>query len=244
MKMRLVLLVVLLLAGASARADFVGLYAGAGYWNANFSGDVIAGVSVEDDLKIDSSNSSYVYLAFEHPVPLIPNIKLAHTTLKDSGTGALSQAFTFNGDVYTVNETVTSEIDLTHTDVTLYYELLDLGMDLDVGITGRYFQGEVAVNNTREDLNVLLPMLYGHAKFGLPFTGTYFGGDINYASYSGNQIADYAVKVGWETENFILPEFGIEAGYRSFSIDADADDLDVNVDTQVDGVFLNLTGHF
>ncbi|MFT6038757.1 MAG: hypothetical protein ACI9TP_001549, partial [Candidatus Azotimanducaceae bacterium] len=72
----------------------------------------------------------------------------------------------------------------------------------------------------------------------------YFGGDINYASYGGNQIADYAVKVGWETENFILPEFGIEAGYRSFSIDADADDLDVNVDTQVDGVFLNLTGHF
>jgi len=242
--MRVVLLIGLLLAVASARADFLGLYAGVGYWNVNFSGDVIAGVSVADDLKIGNSNSSYVYLAFEHPVPLVPNIKLARTTLKDSGTGSLSQSFIFNGDAYTVNETVTSEIDLTHTDVTLYYELLDLGMDLDVGITGRYFQGEVAVDNTREDLNVVLPMLYGHAKFGLPFTGTYFGGDINYASYGGNQIADYAVKVGWDIENFILPELGIEAGYRSFSIDADADDLDVNVDTQVDGVFLNLTGHF
>jgi outer membrane protein len=244
MIMRLMLLVALLLVGTSARADFLGVYTGVGYWNANFSGDVIAGVSVEDELNIEGGNSSYAYIAFEHPIPLIPNIKLAHTTLKDSGVGALAQSFTFNGEVFSAGQAVASEIDLTHTDVTLYYELLDIGMDLDIGITGRYFQGEVAVNSTRENLNALIPMLYGHAKFGLPLTGAYFGGDINYANFSGHQIADYAIAVGWETENFILPEIGIEAGYRSFSVDAGVDDLDVAVDTQVDGIFLNLTGHF
>ena len=242
--MRLVLLVALLLGGACARADFLGVYAGAGYWNASFSGDVIAGVSVEDELNIDRSNSRYVYIAFEHPIPLVPNIKLAHTTLKDSGVGTLAQGITFNGEVFTASQAISSEINLTHTDVTLYYELLDIGMDFDVGITGRYFQGDVAVNSSREGLNVLVPMLYGHAKFGLPLTGAYFSGDINYANYSGNQIADYVIALGWETESFILPEIGIEAGYRSFSIDAGADDLDVNVDTQVDGVFINLKAHF
>ena len=242
--MRAVVAIVLLLVGAHARADFLGVYAGAGYWDANFSGDVITGVSVENDLNLDRSGSSYIYFAFEHPVPFVPNIKLAHTSLKDSGVGTLSQSFVFNGDTYSVNETVASEIDLTHTDVTLYYEVVDLGMDIDLGVTGRYFQGEVAVNSTREDFNVLLPMLYGHAKFGLPFTGTYVGGDLNYTSFSGLQVADYAVKIGWETENFILPEVGVELGYRSFSVDADVDDFDVRVDTQIDGLFLNFTGHF
>jgi outer membrane protein len=242
--MRLGLLIGLLLAGSCARADFLGVYTGAGYWNASFSGDVIAGISVENELNLDRDNGTYVYIAFEHPIPLVPNIKLAHTTLKESAVGTLAQNFTFNSEVFSANQAIASEIDLTHTDVTLYYELVDIGMDLDVGITGRYFQGEVAVNSTREDLNVLVPMLYGHAKFGLPLTDAYFGGDLNYANYSGNQIADYAITVGWETENFILPEIGIEAGYRSFSIDAGADDLDVAVDTQIDGIFVNLAAHF
>ncbi|MCB1647772.1 MAG: hypothetical protein KDI36_20095, partial [Pseudomonadales bacterium] len=92
--------------------------------------------------------------------------------------------------------------------------------------------------------DVVLPMLYGRARFNLPFTGTWVGGDINYVGYSGNQIADYALKIGWETENFIFPEFGIEGGYRKFSIEVDEDDADVDVNTDIDGIFINLTAHF
>ena len=55
---------------------------------------------------------------------------------------------------------------------------------------------------------------------------------------------DYAVKVGWEIENFILPEFGVEAGFRRFAIDAGDDDLDFVIDMDVEGVFFNITGHF
>jgi outer membrane protein len=228
----------------SAHADFLGVYAGAGYWNANFGGTVISGVSVEDELKLDTSSSTYVYVAFEHPVPFVPNIKLAHTTLKDSADGQLARSFTYAGQTFTTSQAVSTTIDLTHTDATLYYEILDLGMDLDLGITGRFFQGEVALNGAKEDINAFLPMLYGRAKIGLPFTGTWVGGDVNYVGYGGNNVADYRVSVGWETENFLFPEFGVEGGYRSFSIDAQADDLDVNVDTKIDGVFVNLTGHF
>ena len=87
-------------------------------------------------------------------------------------------------------------------------------------------------------------MLYAHGKFGLPFSGMYLGAEANAISYSGNRVLDYALKVGWETENFILPEFGIEAGYRRFGIEGDEGDIDVGVDVAVDGFFINLTGHF
>ena len=132
-------------------------------------------------------------------------------------------------------------MDLSHTDLTLYYELIDVGMDLDLGLTARYLEGEVELNNVRESAEVLLPMIYLRGKFNLPFTGTYIGGQVNAASYSGDSILDGDVKVGWQTENFIFPEFGVEAGYRQFSIDADESVL---IDLEMDGVFVNLTAHF
>lgn len=228
----------------SAQADFFGVDVGAGYWHANFGGTVIADVTLADELHLDTSNSTFVFVAFEHPVPLVPNIKLAHTRLKDSGAGRLARDFTFNGQAFTTNQAVSSTIDLSHTDATLYYEIIDIGMDLDVGLTGRFFQGEMLVNTTLEDIDAFLPMIYGRARLGMPFTGSWISGDINYTGFGGNSVADYRVSLGWETENFLLPELGVEGGYRSFSIDAQADNLDIKADTKIDGWFFNLTGHF
>ncbi|MCB1646277.1 MAG: TIGR04219 family outer membrane beta-barrel protein, partial [Pseudomonadales bacterium] len=136
----------LMAAVPSAYADFIGIYAGAGYWNADFSGNVIDGVSVDSDLNIDSDAGNYIYAAFEHPIPFVPNIRLARTGISDTGTGTLNSSFVFNGTTFTVDQTVRTEIDLTHTDLTLYYELIDTGMDVDLGLTARYLQGEVSVD--------------------------------------------------------------------------------------------------
>jgi len=228
----------------AAQADFIGIHVGGGAWNSGFSGDIIADVSLDGDLNIHGDTGSYIYAAFEHPVPLIPNIKVARTTMDDAATGNLSTNFDFNGTSYVVNETVMTELDLSHTDFTLYYEVIDTGLDLDLGITARYFNGDVGLNGNREAIDVVLPMLYGRAKIGLPFTGTYIGGEGNIISYSGNQLADLAVHIGWETENFIFPEFGVQLGYRRFTLDVSEDDADVAVDARADGVFVNLTAHF
>ncbi|XOV88910.1 MAG: TIGR04219 family outer membrane beta-barrel protein [Pseudomonadota bacterium] len=241
---RVIAAVLLLSASLGARADFIGLYAGVGSWRSDFSGDVIDGVSLASDLAVAGDASNHFYVAFEHPIPLLPNVRLERTGIKDSGTGSISRSFDFAGQTFTASQTVATNIDLTHTDVTLYYEVVDIGMDLDIGLTARILQGEVTVDNAREDVSGGLPMLYARAKFGLPFTGTYLGGNINTISYSGNQLTDYALKIGWETENFILPEFGIEGGYRRWALDVDADDVDVNVDMDIDGFFINLTAHF
>lgn len=227
-----------------AQADFIGIHVGGGLWNSGFSGDIIDNVSLDGDLNIHGNIGNYVYAAIEHPVPLIPNIKIARTTIDDTATGNLSTNFDFNGTSYVVDETVMTELDLTHTDFTLYYEVIDTGMDLDLGLTARYFNGDVGLNGNREAIDVVLPMFYARAKIGLPFTGTYIGGEANIISYSGNEIADLAVHVGWETENFIFPEFGVQVGYRRFIVDVSEDDADVAVDARVDGVFANLTAHF
>ncbi|MFT4800116.1 MAG: outer membrane protein [Candidatus Azotimanducaceae bacterium] len=225
----------------SAQADSIGFEVGGGYWDANFSGDVIADVSIDSELNIDSAGSTYIYAHIEHPIPFFPNLRIAQTNIDESGTGLLSTNFLYEGASFIAGQSVASSVDLSHTDVTLYYELIDLGMDLDLGLTARYLEGEVSLGNVTESAEIILPMVYLRGKFNLPFTGTYLGGQINAASYSGDSIMDADVKIGWQTENFIFPEFGVEAGYRRLSIDADESVL---IDLQADGVFMNLTAHF
>tara|TARA_X000001036_G_scaffold156872_1_gene148975 strand:- start:35 stop:454 length:420 start_codon:yes stop_codon:yes gene_type:complete len=139
---------------------------------------------------------------------------------------------------------VATTIDLTHTDLTLYYEIIDIGFDFDVGITARSLEGQVQMDMTTEDVDEIIPLLYVLGKMGLPFTRTYFAGTANALAFGDREVSDYAITIGWETENFILPEFGIEGGLRRFTVDVAEQDTQVNVDMEVDGIFVNLTAHF
>ena len=243
MRVRILQVVFLLLTAFAAKADFVGIHGGAGYWDSQMGGVILADeVNLEDDLNLTGNSSNHFWFALEHPVPLLPNIRVAATQLEDGGDGTISQDFIFLGTTYSVSQQVHTEIDLTHADVTLYYEIIDIGMDLDVGVTARWIDAQVSIENFTESADVVVPMVYARAKFGLPFSGGYVAGDVNAAKYKGNGLTDYTVKVGWETENFIFPEFGIEVGYRDFSLDAD--DSDLFFDVNIEGAFLNLTAHF
>jgi outer membrane protein len=240
MKKSIIASVALLLFASSASADFLGIRVGVGIWNGNVGGDI-------SDLSLDSFNVQddtgiNIYAGFEHPIPLLPNIKIGRTNIKDSGSASLSTSFEFGGTVFTAGERLNTSIDLTHTDVTLYYEIVDVGMDLDVGLTGRYMDGQVAVNGVRQDIDAVLPMVFARAKVGLPFSGVYVGAEVNALSFRGDSVSDYAAKIGWETDSFIFPEFGVEAGYRKLIVDGGSDL--VALDADFDGIFLNLTARW
>jgi len=240
---RFLFAVAVLAASCTASADVAGVYFGAGSWYQGFGGNVIADVSL-DDLQVAGESGSHLYVALEHPVPLIPNIRVAWTEIKDSGTGTLQSSFVYAGQTFNTSQVVDTRIDLTHTDVTLYYEIIDVGMDLDLGLTARLVSGDITMDTATEAVDVVVPMAYGHIKVGLPFTGVFVNGEINAMSYSGITVSDYAVALGWETKTAFLPKVGVEGGYRRFGVDASAAEVDVAVDMAVDGFFVNLTAHF
>lgn len=224
---------------SSAWADTLGVRGGVGFWGVDFSGNAISNVSLHNDLNIKTEDNGFAYVALEHPIPLLPNVKVAYTRVSDSATNTLTKDFVFNGIPFLANQTVNTKFDLTHVDFTFYYEMLDVGYDLDLGITGRYFIGELTVSGVKEDLKVLVPLIYVNAKFGLPVSGFYADVEINASSY----IKDFQLRIGWETE--ITPgEFGIAIGYRKFHMSADKDDIDVDMDIDADGFFISLTSHF
>ncbi len=73
-------LIILCLSNKSDADTLLGLYAGAQTWNMQTSG----GFSSNDDnanFNFDEQANSNLYVAFEHPVPLIPNVKLQRTVI-------------------------------------------------------------------------------------------------------------------------------------------------------------------
>ncbi len=77
-----------------ANADTLGARVGVGIWQPDvsgtfqFNGDSI---DLQNDLFLQSGeNQDYVYALFEHPIPLIPNIKISQTSLSLAGSGTVS----------------------------------------------------------------------------------------------------------------------------------------------------------
>lgn len=229
----------------------LGIYAGGGVWQSDFSGEIgdvnQFGADLED-LGLEDQDNNYYYVALEHPVPLVPNIRIQSTDISMSETSTLSQQFTLGGLNYTASTEVISDVDFSHLDATLYYEILDNWVNLDLGLTVRKFDGYIDVRSStpaqssREDLDFTIPMLYGKAQFNLPLSGFFLAAGGNYAGYSGSDITDMQASVGYQSDGLVL-DFGLELGLRSFSIQLDdVSDLDANMD--LDGPFASVYLHF
>jgi outer membrane protein len=236
----------LTLAAPFASADTIlGVYAGAGAWMTGTSGYIGSDVDLEDDLKLDNTTSSQFYVALEHPVPLIPNVRIKRTDLTIDGDGTVTKDV---GDIKLAGD-VKSTLDLSHTDFTLYYEILDNWISLDIGLTARLFDGSVSFKgdlgnaNNNEDLSFVVPMGYAMAQFELPLSGLYVGGDVNFIGMSGNTLSDINVQVGYD---FPLPviDLGVAVGYRQFGLKLDDDLGDFETDVDVSGPYVNATFHF
>ena len=259
--MKKTLLASLLVAGAlplSAQADTIfGIYAGAAQWTQEYSGtfaasdsnQVCAGgcnfdIDLNDDLGLDEEKGDTLWIALEHPVPVLPNIKLERNELKTSGSNVLSRDITYGDETYTASSAVTTDFDLSHNDYVLYYEVLDNWVSLDLGIDVKQFDGKVRLSSngqtSEEVLDAPVPMLYLAAKFDLPLSGLSFGAQGSGISAAGVTVKDIRFNVGYE----FAFGLGIEAGQRNMTIEIDPDEEDVYGDLEFKGNYVAATFHF
>ena len=250
MKKTLIALSLAALSGGASADTILGLYAGAGSWMASYDGDAGAESVDLDELNLDDTDNLFFYVALEHPVPLIPNIRLAHTDVQVEGEGELNTTFTLDEQEFMAGADVYTDLDMTHTDATLYYELLDNWVTLDVGLTARSFDGYVQIAgeengvpvSERVELSEVIPLVYGNARIDLPLTGWHIAAAGNFVSYSGDSFSDLDAKIGYMSNGLVL-DFGIDLGYRRMNLDVtDSDDL--QADLTIAGPYLATSVHF
>jgi outer membrane protein len=227
----------------AAQADLLfTVGAKANSWTAEPSGELDEGVSADGEnngLGLDSNSGTNVTLFFEHPVPVVPNVRLRQTSLEMDGSGFLTADF--NGIGYV--EQVDSDLDLSHTDATLYWGLpLPVPyVDINLGLTARMFGGEAIVEGQttgrREEveLDFTLPMGFVEAQVGTPF-GIYAAAEINAIGYDGNSLTDTVLTLGYDLPVPVV-DLGLEVGHRALSMKTNKDTTDIETDFDVSGIF-------
>jgi len=222
-----------LFASMSAQADFIGGSVEASYWYGGVGGDATFGstVDAEDDLGFGDDSFFEIAATVEHPVPLIPNVRVKYADIEQSSDGNLTASF---GNTATeVTGSVETTLDLSHMDLILYYEILDNWVSVDIGLDFKKFDGVLELtettgltpNTSTTDIDEFLPLAYASAEIALPFTDMSFGAELSALTYSDTAIYDGKVRF---RQGFSLAF--IELGYRQMGFKLeDIDDLDVDV---------------
>ncbi|MDX1818840.1 MAG: TIGR04219 family outer membrane beta-barrel protein [Marinobacter sp.] len=229
----------LAMAAPLAQADVVGLGASVSYWDSSLSGKAVNkgdAVNVDNDLNLDSDSTTNATLYLEHPVPVLPNLRLNYTLIKQSGRGQLGA--NFDNIVVSSGAKVDSDLDLEQLDLTFYYEVLDNWVNLDLGLTARDLSGDLTVQQvgstavSKTSVDAVIPMGYVAARFDLPLTGVSVGGEGNFIGYSGDSIRDFNV-----FGQYAVSMLQLRAGYRQMAIDYE--DSDNRLDLKIDGPFIS-----
>lgn len=240
---------------ANVQADALGIYLGGQVWDNQASGTFGDGSSQIDFNLVDEKQNSF-YIAFEHPLPLIPNLRVASTSLETDGMTTLDSDFDFDDETFLEGANVHADFDVSYVDYTLYYELFDNDLlSFDFGLTARDFDGDVTVSSqlttnagtvSQSDsiaVTDIVPMLYVATNVGLPLTGLNLYAQGNFLSIDDHTLYDYEVGVSYELIDNLAVDVNINAGYRSVKLELD-DLNDLYSDIEFDGVFVGTTIHF
>jgi len=237
------------------------LHAGILGFNAGIGGGILQNQSISGTVT-DSNNNTvdivrqlnlagsgenyYTYLYVEHPIPLIPNIKLEMA--QETYTGQNNLNVSLFGKSF--NNKVNSTLDLSSMDAIVYWGVPFTGIlstltplidyDIDFGVGAKTFTGSVdlidqtgLLNVSQEFEQTLIPYGYLRARadaFGIGIEGT-----AKYASYMDNEFSEYAVKVDYVIPVTPIIDLGIEAGYKTTTLTVDSDYIKANI--QSDNVF-------
>ena len=229
-------------------ADFIGLKGDVNYWyfngsidnknnsslsnstgNDNLLLDPYAGLSNKNDIKHDGAIQASI--AFEHPIPLLPNIKIKYTDLNTS---------TNNGQY------ASNKVDLTNTDYILYYEILDNIVSADIGLGMANIDGKIKQYNALQSFNSSLsdnaPIAYASVGAKLPFTGLSAKGEVVVGANSDVTLTDVQAELQYDFVQSILLDVGAKVGYRYMYIDVDENKTKYKLD--FNGPYIGLNAHF
>ena len=241
-----------------AYADALGLRAGVEYWQADLSGEAQTQVARAkkakpvnfDEWQIYGATYNSVWFNFEHPIPFVPNVRMSYTNIQNSKSRTVKHVA--GSTTYYTKDSITLTFD--NIDSTLYYEVLDNWINLDVGLTARSLNGDFDAISTigdgltapvqdRTPLTKLVPMLYLNARFDIPFlNGLYVQSVINGASLKGNTLYDADARVGYDL-NLVALDVGMYAGYRRMVLKSTSLG-NLYADAVMDGLMTGFEIHF
>jgi len=223
-----------------------------GIWNhdpngmINYNGDDI---ELNTDLSLSDRNDISLWFRIEHPVPMLPDIKVQYTPIKVKDTNSTNRVFVFGG--HSFDDAVRSELEMDIFDVQLYNHLPFLqlaslkSLDITYGLNFRFLNASAFIEEIKSvdarsrSFSTPLVMLCGGFRIA-PVDRFSLIGDIQGTAYNGKHWYDITAEVQVAPINKYV-FLGIGYRYQDFKID---DVEDVTADQTMQGWFAELGFRF
>lgn len=188
-----VTLVFTLLLSPFVQADIMALKGSLAVWNAEGEAPLF---------DADAEQQFSATVALEHPIPIIPNVKLRYW------------------DYSEVDSRI--PLELTTMDAILYYEIFDNDViDLDLGVSAtNYLDGRAF---GRRSFDGWLPQVYGATRIHLSDSGFGLYGEATATNWDDSQNYDLELGVDYRFDMPVL-DLSFRLGYRQ--VENDFDDFD------------------
>lgn len=243
------LIIVLCFLSLEVNADMLDVKLSGGVWTTDYSGsirdsfNILDTINLKSVLGLKSSSQSFYSVSVEHFIPFVPNIRFGQSNLNTTGSNTLLFAFTYNGVIYSTNEAITSELNLDHSEVTAYWNLVDKIIKFDAGITIKDFSGGVSIMNeivgtVSYKVKETIPLVYAGLEAKIPQSGISFGANGSYISNGKKSLSDVMAFVRYSSKYNV----GIEAGYRILTFNNNETPFFAEIEAA--GTYLNGTIYF
>lgn len=202
-------------------------------------------INMEDDLHFDDSQGVVAEAALQ-----LGNFRLSagYMPLSFSGEGALNQDISFDGQIFTANTNVSSDVEIKLYDIGLTWYLINtaatpvkfkLGPELAIKIADADVSMTDLATGIKEEASGIAPIPTLGLRSQLAL-GDMFGivARAGYITYNGNSFLDAEAQLEFSP----VPMVGIYAGYRLFDIKVDENDI--FLDLQFSGPFLGMVVRF
>lgn len=217
-----------------SHADVLGLKADLSYWNfEGYSENTTRHPVPEYQHALDRQGTAQLSAALEHPVPIIPNVKIKYVNLDSQSKEDIPG--------------LSADIQLDRIDYILYYEILDNIVSADLGLGLTNLHGTVQHRNapylTDYEADGYAALVYGQAGVKLPFTGLSAKAEAVLSRGSDTSLTDLQAEVQYNFIDNLLVDVGAKAGYRIMKVDAEqsqAPDLKL----EFKGPYVGLDIHF
>ncbi len=220
MKKRLIASLVFTALSQPALADDWGIFAGVDLAKPNTSGDLnSSSLSLNDDWRFNG------YVAVEHSIIFLPNVKLSVADFDAKGKSSASDL----------------TLNLTSVDTTFYYQVLDNGiLEVDLGVSLRFLDGDLHTL-TNQSVSSAIPLAYGAAQVHIPNTGFSVFTELLGGSLTDDKATEAMLGLGYTLNQDNLLPITIRGGYRYQDLDLKDD---VRLASDYSGAFVGLEVNF
>jgi outer membrane protein len=211
--------------------------------------DITDRFDLKNDARIGDKTQPWARLKFEHPIPIIPNIKLAYMPVKFEGSGRLTINKNFGGREFAAGTDFNLSVKLDRVDTTLYYNLPFIKtatagkLDVELGLNIRTVMFDATLSGTTtsggsatESASITLPVPMGHLAAEIrPISLVSLVGELNYIGYKNNAYYDYVAGLRLNPPVRTPLKPFVEVGYRHEKLKIDVQD--VKADLNIKGLY-------